>query len=454
MRLPVALSLVLVAAASLRAEAPPIQGTLPEDYLPGLKPLLKEAVERSPNTINASLAVAQAEANRYQSDSILYPQVGASVNYADTREQAKGGLPSNNKGLYYSASISQPVFQWGAYKDQSKIAHLGEKISERNFAEAYRTLATLIREQYMGLISKKIAVRNERFRQKIDAESLLAQKARFESGASSQSELTNYQMALDEQTLAGDRVQEDYDYGKRLLTRLVGIDMDKLPDDSVPLEIPHPEITATLADAVLAGFVGEGIESTFQNEVYRMYLKEQDLNYSIAKVRLLPKVALSASYSYQNYTAASATYVNQYGLQEEAVNLGATWTIFDGLATRGAKLSALASRRQYEVARQTYVDQTVDTITYLRHQLGYSQRALAFAEMHDALLEVLVKQLNDDKARGYASDASIDAGILNYYATRYLMVNARSDYLGRWSEFISLAGIDPAISNISPRYVR
>ena len=197
MRLPVTLSLVLAAAAALRAEAPPIQGTLPEDYLPGLGPLLKEAVERSPSTINASIAVAQAEAGRYQTDSILYPQLSLNANYGDTREQVKGGNASNNKGLYYGAGLSQPLFQWGAYRDQARIAGLGEKIAERNFAEAYRTLANLIREQYMGLISKKIALRNERFRQKVDEDSLLAQKARFESGASSQAELTNYQMALD-----------------------------------------------------------------------------------------------------------------------------------------------------------------------------------------------------------------------------------------------------------------
>ena len=282
----------------------------------------------------------------------------------------------------------------------------------------------------------------------------MAQKAKFESGAASQADLQGYQMALDEQALAGDRAQEDYDYGKRLLTRLVGIDMDRLPDDSVPLEIPHPEIPGSLADAVLAGFVGEGIESTFQNEVYNMYLKQQDLSYSIAKVRLLPRLSATAIYSYSNYTAATARSVNQYGLQSEAVNIGATWTIFDGLATRGAKLSALASRRQYEVAKQTYVDQTVDTITYLRHQLGYSQRAMAFAETHDALVGAQVKQLNEDKALGYASQATIDAGVLNFYAFHYLMVNARSEYLGRWSEFVSLAGIDPAIANISPRYVR
>jgi hypothetical protein len=65
MRLPITLSLVLAVAAPVWAEAPSLKGTLPEDYLPGLKPYLKAAVERSPTTINASIGLAQAEAGRY-----------------------------------------------------------------------------------------------------------------------------------------------------------------------------------------------------------------------------------------------------------------------------------------------------------------------------------------------------------------------------------------------------
>ena len=67
------LSLVLAGAATLRSEAPPIDGTLPEDYLPGLRALLTMAVERSPSTISASISVAQADAARIGGDAVLYP---------------------------------------------------------------------------------------------------------------------------------------------------------------------------------------------------------------------------------------------------------------------------------------------------------------------------------------------------------------------------------------------
>ena len=64
-----------------------------------------------------------------------------------------------------------------------------------------------------------------------------------------------------------------------------------------------------------------------------------------------------------------------------------------------------------------------------------------------------VKRFNDDQKLGYGSQATIDAGTQNLYATEYDMVYARSDYLNQWTGFISLTGLDPALDNISPRYV-
>ena len=450
--LPITLLLSLVSLVSLRAEAPPVAGTLPEDYLPALRPLLKEAVERSPTTISASIALARAEANRYLSASTLWPSVSASGSYMDTSESVGHGTPSRESGSAYSAGISQPIFQWGAYKNQAQIGSLGVKISERQFADAYRSLAVTIREQYMSLVVKKIALRNARFQQKLSEQALATQHARFEAGSVSEAEVQGFSMSVEDNTLAADRAEEDYRYAKRVFTRLVGI--EDLPEDQVPLELPHPEYSANLADALLSGFVGEGIETTFQSEVFHMYLEQADKTYSIAKVRLLPKVSANASYSYSYQNSVSANSVTQVGIKEESVNVGANWTLFDGFATRGAKLSALENRRQYERLRQNYIDTTVDSVTYTRHQLGFAQRAMASAEVHNALIEVQVKRFIEDKALGYASQATIDAGTLNLDATQFNMAYARNTYLNTWTEFVSIAGVDPALANLPPRYVR
>jgi outer membrane protein TolC len=452
MRLPITLSLVLAATLSLRAEAPAVQGTMPEDYIPGLAPLLKQAVERSPSTIMASVAVAQAEAGRYSNAALLWPQLGLNANYAVNTQSQTGGTASTNRGLFYNASINQPIFQWGAYRNQALIGDLCEKIAERQFADAYRMLAVSIREQYMALVGKKIQLRNARFGLKLSKESLQVQQARFDAGASSEAEIGNFRMSVEEAELLADRSEEDYGYAKRVFTRLVGI--DELSEDSIPLELKHPEFSPALADAVLTGFVGDGIESTFQSEVYKMTLKQQDLNYSIAKVRLLPKLAASAGISFQNQTQINGPNVSQVGIQTENYSIGANWNIFDGFATRGAKLSALASKRLAERERQTYIDQTIDQVSDMRKQVGFSSRAMHLAEVHNELIGAEIRRLGDDKTLGYGSQASIDTGLVTFYATEFNMALARSDYYSRWTEFISIAGIDPALSNLQSRYVR
>ncbi len=452
MRFSKTLPLLLIAIASLRAEAPPVEGTLPEDYLPGLRPLLKQAVEQSPTTITASIALAQAEAGRYLQSAALWPSVNLGSSYQDTTEKISQGTTSKARGLQYNGNVTQPLFEWGALKNQAQIGALGVKIAEKQFAEAYRQLAVTIREQYMGLVGKKLLLRNARFGQKMADEALATQLVRLEAGSVSEADVQGFRLALEEAKLGADRAEEDYNYGKRLFIRLVGI--DSLSEDSVPAELPHPEFSPVLADTVLAGFVGSGIESTFQNQVYRMMLEEQDKSYKIASVRLLPRVSASAGFSKSNQTSVSRVSISQVAVQEENYSIAANWTIFDGFSSKGQKLSALAQKRSYERVRQTYVDSTIDTIADMRRQIGFASRAMGLAEVRNALIEVEVKRLGDDRNLGYASQATIDAGIVTLNATQYNMAFSRSDYLSRWTEFVSLAGIDPVMANVSQRYAR
>ena len=446
------LLLVLFAAASLRAETPPVQGTLPEDYLPGLKPLLAVAVERSPNTILSSINLAQQEAQRYVYAYVLWPSIAGNASYGINNDSVSGGTVSTERGLFYNVGLNQPVFQWMAYKNNAEIGALGVKIAQRQFAEAYRALAVQIREQYMYLISKKISLRNAHYRQKISEETLAAMQAKLGAGSASQADLQGYQIALQQAQLDTDRSAEDYSYAKRVFTRLVGI--DDVDEESIPIELPHPEYSSPLADAVLAGFVADGAESAFQSEIYQMIVKQQDLNYAIAKVRLLPKINAAVTYSLADQTTAFGGQVSQVKVQTEAYSIAANWTIFDGFLTRGSKLGALATKRYYERTRQTFIDSTIDSVTYLRHQIGLSSRALALSELHNSLIAAEVKRITDDVKLGYASQATLETSNMDLYVTEFDLTFARTDYLSKWTEFVSTAGMDPAISNISARYVR
>jgi len=452
MRLPAALTLFVVAIASLRAEAPDVKGTMPEDYLPGLTPLLKAAVERSPSVLSANIAVAVAEATRYQNAAALWPSLGLNASYGSTRESVSGGMPNTQSGFFYSANLNQNIFQFGALKNQAEIARISEQIAERRFGDAYQQVADTIRTQYLGLIAKKISIRNERFVQKMKETDLAAQQVRFEAGSASDADVDGYKLQLEEQKLATDRAVEDFEYAKQLFLRLVGV--ESLDDNSIPIEVPHPEFKPELADAVVTGFVGGGVESTFQSQVYQMTVKEDDLNYKIAAVRLLPKIYGSALYALSNQSTVGGNTVTQSKVQEESYSIAANWAIFDGFATKGAKLSALASKRADELQKKTYVDTSIDTIMDTRRELGFTARAMVFAERHNKMIEGEVKRLGDDKSLGYASEATVDAGILTLNSTQFLMANARAEFFRRWVDFISLAGIDPAEENLPSRYAR
>lgn len=448
------LAVFCLATALLRAEAPSIEGTLPEDLLPGLQPLLKKAVESSPSTILANVQVAQQEGQRYIDAQALWPQITGNVNYTEQVESISGAGSGNSteKGLFYNFAVNQPIFQWGAYKNNAAIGTLGQKIAERQFAEAYRILATQIREQYLYLVVKNIYLRNARYNQKMADEAFQTQKAKFESGSVSEADLQTYQIASERASLDADTRAEDFAYAKRVFTRLVGI--DDLDDAAIPLAIPQPRYSAPMADQILTGFVADGVESTFQNEVYRMTINQQDLNYSIQKVRLLPKLNVQAAVNLFDQSNTVGGHVYQQALQQEAVSIVANWTIFDGFLTKGLKMEALANKRYQERARKTYIDNTVDAITNMRHMLGLSARGLALTQIHNALIGAEVKRVNDDLKLGYASQATLEISTYNLYQTEYDLAFAETDYLSKWTDFISLAGIDPAMANLPTRYVR
>jgi outer membrane protein TolC len=450
-RLLATLLLLLAVIPGARAEAPAVEGTLPEDYLPQLRTLLKTAVERSPTAISANIGVASAEAQKYMQAAALWPQISAGLSYQDNRQSVAQGVYSSISGFYYNTNLNQPLFQWRALKNQADIAALGKRIAERNYAEAYRQLAVTLRIQYMGLVGKKMTLRNARYADKMAKEALATEQAKVDSGAASDAELLGYKLAVEQSSLDADRSADDFAYAKRVFARLVGL--DSLDDGAIADAVPHPVFSEALADTVLTGFVGSGIESTFQSEVYAMRIRQQELNYDIAKVRLLPKLSAAASYNYNPQIAVGARSVQQYGVSSEDLSLTANWSIFDGFATRGNKLNAQAAKRAIEREKQTYVDSTIDAISEQRHQLGFAARAMALAEVRANLAESGVKKLNEDVKLGYASPVSVENSTLNFYNQELGAVGARADLLGRWSDFVSTAGIDPAVANLQSRYV-
>ncbi len=454
MRLPL-LAVLLLATISvpLWGDGPSVVGTMPEDFIPELKPILAGAIDRAPSAIAASIDIAQSEAQLYGAEAALWPNVNASASYAGSKESVSGGgVGSTSKGLFYSGNITQPIFQWGAYKWQADVGKLSLQVARRNFAEAYRSLAVTIRSQYLSLVIRRISLRNALYKLKLAEESAAVAEETKKAGAISDAQYSQYQILVQDNQLFADRAQEDYRYSKLLFMRLAGL--DELPDERIPMQIPAPKYDGAIADAVLHYFVSEGIQSAFQYEIYQLQIKSDDLAYRIARTRLLPKFSASLGYSLSNNSTASPGSVTQTALTSVNYGLTGNWTIFDGFSTRGAKLSALASKRSAERQRQTYVDNTIDSISNLRTIVEFSSRARGLAETRGDLLKAALDKTEGDVKLGIASRVTLETVTLGFYGAELARANARMDFFSNWAAFVSLAEADPALANLPHRYVR
>jgi len=283
-------------------------------------------------------------------------------------------------------------------------------------------------------------------------ETLATVEERFKTGRASAEEMAEPRLAVDEARLARDQAVEDLENSKRLFLLMVGkadLDLNGVPED-VPQPVYAPEVVARL----LQEFVQAGAEQTYSTHVYRDYIKSADLDYRIARVNLLPKISFSANISQTNVTNASLNYVSQVGISNTGWEIMANWTIFDGLATRGAKLSALDRKRSYERTLRTTTDQTIAQVRDLEKQIGFAWRGLEISQSRRDLSETAFKHLAENLKLGSASQTMVNSAQLRFYASEFTLAYARSGYLNYWSQFVSTLCVDPILNVLPASYLK
>jgi outer membrane protein TolC len=445
---------LFLALSAARAQSDPVAGTLPEDYVPALKPILATALKQSPQIIAKEIEISQREAQVLGVDAQRLPRVDGHLDYTRNQTAISGNsaTQTTDGGFFYGAGVSQPVFHWGALDNQSAAARIEVQIAEKNYAEGYRLVAYDLRQKYLSLIVRKAGLRQARFALGLTEADLRLTKEDLTRGLASKETVAAQQLAFDETSLGLEAAEAKFAELKRDFARIAGI--GPMTEDAIPLEIPKPAYAAGAVSELLAGLLRDGAKSTFQAQVYELLIHEADLNYKIAKVRLLPKFNASAGYSLENTTNATTTSVLQQGVARETATLNAQWTIFDGFAARGAKAEALAGKRQHERELKTNAEETLDRAQTLQRLLAIDARALEFAEIHRQMVVDELSHAKDEFGRGNASQRDLDAIVSNLYAQEANTAVARATLLIHWSEFVSIAGADPVLNNLPAHYAR
>ena len=443
------LALPLACAQSLD-----VAGTLPEAYLPGLKTILQNALRQSPQIILKEIEIEQSVARTTVVNAQRLPGLGGHLDYAGNQTAISGNTQTydRNSGFFYSLGLNQALFHWGALKNQTNIAKIGVLIAEKSHAEAYRALAVSLRRGYLDLVVKKMVLRNGRLaldRLKADLD---LTKEKFLRGEIAEGEVGGLQLNFDDVALQLARAETEFANTRLTFAHLVG--MKDLSEAELPSAIPKPAYPAAMASALLAGLLRDGGKGTFMAQVSALHVQEAELSYRIARVRLLPKFNATAGYSLQNTTNATQSFVSQTGVATQSVGVTAQWNMFDGFATRGEKQGAMASKRFYERQLQSNAEAALDQAQMLQRELDLDVRMMASSEQRRGLAELGAKRIKEEVELGTAPESAINLATAEVYARETNEAAARAALLARWSEFVSLAGVDPVLNNIPARYVR
>ena len=419
---------------------------LPEDVFPQLKPIMDAAVTRSPRMILRSLDVEVAEGDWIQAKAGLMPSLSSYYQASkakDVREDVSGTLATDK--VYYNLTLSQPLFHWRERRNNARIGELRRHIAEGRHTEAFRVLALEIRSTYLQLILMKIRVANARNEQRLAEDALRLAEEKLAQKVTSEGEIFQTQIAHEKARLAAEYADLDFLRLKQVLASLTG--QPVLADNLIPDEIAGLPSSLEGVSRLLASFLSMDEPDIPQMMILRREVEAGNLTYANQRKRLLPKLNFVAGVS-QDEQSFTTNVGLKYGVQSRFAGLTVTWSIFDGHATRGAVMAALARKRQAEVGYQEFKD-TIDQEV----QRSSKKEELAFRQMQ--ISNRMLVSANDflvyregDFKRGQASETDIASAQANYRNMVAAAAESRYEYLMRLAEFVSLVGAAPATANL------
>jgi outer membrane protein TolC len=450
----VAAMLWVLAGQTAGAQQAEIAGSMPEDYLPGLRAILDTALQRSPQLITADFERTVAEIRIGAADAARLPGVSATLNYASNQTAISSNTDSQTRdnGLFYSVGVNQPLFHWRALQNQSLAARLNHLIARRSFDRAARDLAVLLRRAYLALVVEKARCRAARESLRLLRADLAVTAEKRARGVVSAATLEGDKLREREVKLEVDRVELEFEANRRRFARLAGL--AELSEAAVPDEIPALKFSPDLAAALAAAVLRSQARSTLEYEIYDLRIREAMARISIENVRLYPKFFASATYGLENSTTVNGNSVNQQGIQRRTVSVYAQWAIFDGFATRAAVREALAAKRGQERQQQAEIENLLITVQALERSLKLDAEQVELTGIRHSLAIEGSRVAEREVGFGNLPKGELERARAAILQAEARSQESRASLLGRWCEFVSLAATDPALPATSSRHAR
>ncbi len=424
---------------------------LPERLFPGLDQVLREALSQSPGIILRNLDLEVAKGDETQAKSGLYPNAGGNISYQESRESREGIASAYNAGLLnYAFVINQPIWRWNTVKNNARIGEIRRKMAERQYEDGYRLLALQIRGAYLDLIVQKTTADQAKFNRKLADDALRLAQDRLAKGAISGGEVFNLDMAAQQTALAADRADESLHQALisfRRLTGQVAFDAGQIPD-----EFPVIHGGEDLPDRLLADFLSQKEPQNNDTLVLRQQLEIDDLYLQTQRKRLYPMFsAIAGLYqTRQQYSITAGSPL--YRVTDRYVGVSANWSVFDGLATRGAIKSALARKRQNELRYRQLTENLPEDAQREAKDTDLAMRQMRISDrLFDDRGSYLQVREQDFK-RGTVSETDLNAARAAFNAAKIASFGARAAYLQQMGEYLGFIMEDPIVQQLKVRH--
>ena len=421
---------------------------LPERLFPGLDQVLREALSQSPTIIVRNLDLEAARGDETQAKAGLLPTAGGYISFQEARESREGITGSYNAGLLnYAFAINQPVWRWNTVKNNARIGEIRRKMAERQYADGYRLLALQVRGAYLDLIVQKATAAQAKFNQKLAADALRVAQDRLAKGAISGGEVFNLDVAAQQAQLGSDRADEGLRQALISFRRLTGqaaFDVSQIPDD-----FPVIHGGEDLPSRLLADFLSQKDPQNNDTLVQRHQVEIDSLSLAVQRKRLYPMFSAIAGMSQTRQQYSIATGSPLYRVTDQYVGLSASWSVFDGLATRGAIRSAEARKRQSELRYRQLTDNLPEEA---QREAKLTDFALRQMRINDRLFEDRGSYLQvreQDFKRGTVSETDLNAARAACTAAQIASFGSRAAYLQQLGEFLGFIMEDPIVQQVN-----
>lgn len=448
--------LVFLSVASIHSaraqEFNDLTGTMPEDHFPALKELLQSALRRSPEMIEADFEILVREAGITIADSARLPNLRGASEYASNQTSASGNNSSQSRasGFFYRFEAGQAIFHWNALKNQSLAARASLQGARVGHAITFRAVSVVIRKAYLALVVEKARLRQGRKALEILTTDLSVLEQRRQAGVVSSGELAGAQLRADEVRTELQRGESEFAANRQRLARIAGL--KEMPEENIADEIPDLAHSDARVEGMTAQLLRNEAKSTLEYELYARRVELADYRYRIEKVRLLPKINLGAGYSLENNTDVNGATVNQQAYRRQAVNIGAQWNMFDGLATRGAIREALAVKRQQQRQLEVRTEAMIQDAQILARTLTVDAKQAELTKIRRDMAEASQRRIRQEVELGQQRRSQIERANIDILAATARNFETRALYLSHWCDFVALAGEDPVLRLLSDRH--